>query len=44
MVPTRKEGRMLYYRLANPEPTLQHRLHQLVALSPASQRLEVEER
>ena len=44
-VQTRKEGRMVFYRLAEnfPEPILQHCLHQLVALSGAAQRTEGKE-
>jgi len=46
MVRTRKERRMVFYRLAKNfrGPILQHSLHQLGALSRAAQRLEVEER
>lgn len=42
LLQTRKEGRIIFYRLATnfPEPLLEHCLHQLVVLSRAVQDLE----
>ena len=45
LVQNRKEGRVVFYRLAVnfPEPLLEHCLHQLVVLSRAAQGVEDEE-
>jgi len=46
LVQTRKDGRIVFYRLANnfPEPLLEHCLRQLVVLSRAAQGLEGDDR
>ena len=45
LVQTRKDGRIVFYRLADnfPEPLLEHCLRQLLVLSRAAQVLEAEE-
>ncbi len=46
LVQTRKDGRIVFYRLANnfPEPLLEHCLRQLVVLSRAAQGLDGDDR